>query len=235
MVFTFFMSHHYPIFTRFLYEKTEVTYSLTYAILENQPAESLFWACELYFSGWKTHLILWMEWMRLTFYAFDLGESILSLAEIEMETWILRMCESTPKGCDNYTMSSPMQVDLHAMPTVRIDDVLADHVTVCPARMILANMSLYAIRKEQCREMGKHTRNHLVEYTAEDYLHHWLYYASFSRVWKERIRNHGGTVNHTIRMVEFPTDETMEDFYDRYGYEPDEQPLEIHQYHGIIQ
>ena len=224
---------YHPIFTRFLYEKTEVTYSLTYAILEKQTDESLFWACELYFSGWKKLLLIWLEWMRLSFYASDLGESILSLAEIDVKTWILRMCDTTSNGCDNYAMSSPMHLDLRAIPSARIDDVVESHGIISPARMVLSKVSLYAIRKEQCREMGKHTRNHLVEYHIDDYLHHWLYYASFSRVWKECIRNHGGIVNHQTRMVEFPTDETMEAFYDRYGYEPDEQSLDIHRIHGI--
>ena len=42
-------------FTRYLYEKSEVKLALTLCIL-NKKDEAVFWAYELYYSGFKTEL-----------------------------------------------------------------------------------------------------------------------------------------------------------------------------------
>jgi len=54
----------------------------------------------------------------------------------------------------------------------------------------------------------------------------WLYYASFSPVWLNRINEFWGTINHTDKTVIFANDDNDEAFYDLYGYEPDEQTVE---------
>ena len=59
------------------------------------------------------------------------------------------------------------------------------------------------------------------------YWYHWEYFASFSPVWKERIDKYGGVLNHDERKVVFEDDDMLEEFYSKYGYEPDEQPREI--------
>jgi hypothetical protein len=45
-----------PIFTRYLYFKTEVINSLHWSLLEHQYEESLFWAYEIYFSGFQDEI-----------------------------------------------------------------------------------------------------------------------------------------------------------------------------------
>jgi competence CoiA-like predicted nuclease len=55
----------------------------------------------------------------------------------------------------------------------------------------------------------------------------WLYHACFSPVWTYRIENYDGIINHSTKTVVFPDDDSMEEFYLNYGYEPDEQPREI--------
>ena len=59
-----------------------------------------------------------------------------------------------------------------------------------------------------------------------NYYDHWLYYASFSPIWKERIIQFKGTVNHDMKHVDFINDECMETFYEHFGFEPDEQSTE---------
>lgn len=71
---------------------------------------------------------------------------------------------------------------------------------------------------------------------------HWLYYASFSPIWSRRIEKYGGLINHQDKRVEFAggndeeenSDDNNEDaqdleeqFYENYGYELDEQPVDI--------
>jgi hypothetical protein len=61
---------------------------------------------------------------------------------------------------------------------------------------------------------------------------HWLYYSSFSPIWFERIQTFSGIINHETKKVVF-NDETKEEaFYDHYGYEPEEQKIDV-QYKNI--
>ena len=59
----------------------------------------------------------------------------------------------------------------------------------------------------------------------ERYWYHWLYYASFSPIWLERIQQYGGIIDYTNKTVLFDedNDELMQEFYYLYGLEPDEQ------------
>lgn len=57
----------------------------------------------------------------------------------------------------------------------------------------------------------------------ERYLNNWLYYASFSPIWSERIKHYNGIISHSNQTVLFHDDELMEQFYTLYGLEPDEQ------------
>ena len=55
------------------------------------------------------------------------------------------------------------------------------------------------------------------------YFNNWLYHASFSPVWFNRIKKYRGYVDYTKMSVEFVNEDMMQLFYDKYGYEPDEQ------------
>ena len=57
----------------------------------------------------------------------------------------------------------------------------------------------------------------------------WLYAASFSPLWLARITGNNGTVNEETKEVTFKDDESLEQFYEKYGLEPDEQRLEVQQ------
>jgi hypothetical protein len=59
------------------------------------------------------------------------------------------------------------------------------------------------------------------------YLNNWLYYASFTPIWLERICFYKGSVDHIKQKVIFETDDDEEEFYKYYGYEPDEQKVEV--------
>jgi hypothetical protein len=57
----------------------------------------------------------------------------------------------------------------------------------------------------------------------------WLYAASFSPMWQARIRAHNGTINKEAKAVTFEDDDDLEQFYEMYGLEPDEQRLDVQQ------
>jgi|UniRef100_A0A6C0DE54 hypothetical protein len=59
------------------------------------------------------------------------------------------------------------------------------------------------------------------------YEYKWLYHASFSPVWFYRIQKYNGIISHSKKTVVFPDEESLQDFYLFYGYEPDELPRAI--------
>ena len=59
------------------------------------------------------------------------------------------------------------------------------------------------------------------------YYNKWIYHASFSPIWHNRIKKYYGYVDYLNMNVCFKNDDCLEDFYNIYGYEPDEQPSEI--------
>lgn len=66
--------------------------------------------------------------------------------------------------------------------------------------------------------------------TTNIYCYNWLYYASFSPIWLDRIQKYGGKIDYdrqTVKFQEDPNDDLMQEFYGQFGYEPDEQTREI--------
>jgi hypothetical protein len=54
----------------------------------------------------------------------------------------------------------------------------------------------------------------------------WLYHASFSPMWFNRIKSCKGYVDYVKQEVKFVDEEWEEEFHSKYGLEPDEQPLQ---------
>lgn len=55
----------------------------------------------------------------------------------------------------------------------------------------------------------------------------WLYHASFSPIWFDRIKIYKGYIDYEHKEVKFISEDLEENFYRRYGYEADEQPLNV--------
>ena len=56
---------------------------------------------------------------------------------------------------------------------------------------------------------------------------HWEYFAYKSPIWKERFDKYNININHKKEIIEFENDDELEEFYENYGYEPDEQDINI--------
>jgi hypothetical protein len=61
------------------------------------------------------------------------------------------------------------------------------------------------------------------------YRDNWVYYASYSPLWKKRILKYNGVINNKERKITFLNEDDEELFYNEFGYEPDEQKLEVQQ------
>ena len=60
---------------------------------------------------------------------------------------------------------------------------------------------------------------------SEKYSDKWLYHAAFSPIWFNRIKSFKGYIDYQKNEVKFIDEDWEEAFYNKYGYEPDEQPL----------
>ena len=90
----------------------------------------------------------------------------------------------------------------------------------------------YTVLKKVCRPIDPHhylflfgtPRTKIPSYM-KMYHSCWLVCASYSPLWAKRIAVHGGTVQGN--NVVFKNEVLEESFYSKYGYEPDEQSMEV--------
>lgn len=75
-------------------------------------------------------------------------------------------------------------------------------------------------------------RFHIPNYKNENY--NWEYYASFVPLWKERIDEFNGEINYENKCIEFDDDNSLEGFYEKYGYELDEQSKATQDYSILL-
>ena len=59
------------------------------------------------------------------------------------------------------------------------------------------------------------------------YWYNWEYYACQCPEWKARLDKYHGKLDHKNEKVMFDNDDYLEEFYENYGYEPDEQSLTV--------
>jgi hypothetical protein len=59
----------------------------------------------------------------------------------------------------------------------------------------------------------------------EKHSDNWLYHAAFSPTWFARIKTCKGYVDYINQEVRFISEDCEEDFYSKYGYDPDEQSI----------
>ena len=84
----------------------------------------------------------------------------------------------------------------------------------------LKHLSLFCLERDTLIIKDKKEQDNKLK---DIYFNNWLYHASFSPVWFDRIRRYRGYVDYTKISVEFVDEDLMQLFYLKYGYEPDEQ------------
>jgi hypothetical protein len=94
-----------------------------------------------------------------------------------------------------------------------------------PAYKILTKACLYFIDNLDCLTLFHLKRDNAD--IVDAYLNNWMYYASFSPVWKERILKYNGKIDDELKSVVFDDDDKHEQFCENFNYEPDEQTKDI--------
>lgn len=245
-----------PVFTRYLYEYLQVKYNLLEALLDGEGDEALFWAYELYYSGFQENV--W-EWLHKIYY------KRYQATNPRFERWLNQFYEewknppanesdeTTKRDCllgsvvyslaiqDWQEVVSQKYVVIYRedMPaSYNVEDVdeeiiprpLQTEAPKAPAYRYLEKVCHYSVREETI----KATEDLYTTSIKDAYLgSNWLYYCRKCPIWEERIRVGKGIIDDATKTVAFESDDDLEAFYRLWGFEPDEQCKEMHACHGI--
>jgi len=238
------------VLTRYLYVKDDVLTSLCMSILDKDAEQAAFWTCELYYSGFETEVV---EYLCMIYQQFFKSNN--PRMESFIQRMRARMCEGPHIAVtiSRNLAAKPRQFTVHDFAIRNANPEILQDAYKKETR-ILVHVSPDAMEKYKTRDMGTtrnwkfleqvclyETRkdmmnifecNHLrldPKYMCE--MHrmdkHWVYCASFSPVWMKRIQEHNGVIDVVNKTVIFEDDDDLENFFESYGYEPDEQSVQI--------
>ena len=133
----------------------------------------------------------------------------------------------------NVKMGKNIYVHIEPEDVIIYENIYADlrsHdlTPILPAYKILPLATIYYIDQYNYLSLFhlKREKNNIITM----YRDKWLYHASFSPLWKERIVRHKGIIDEKMRTITFQEEENSDDneqaFYNEFGYEPDEQKIE---------
>jgi hypothetical protein len=234
------------IFTRYLYSYVEVKQSLLIALLDKNPKEALFWAYECYYSGFTEHMFEYLIELYNEFYHEE-NQFLGMFINNETDAWRTNMSEDWRLGSIVCTLCSrPFQINgfvkdycrVTCKPRIINRDNISNFIIRLNLESIIAYQTIeedengpshilrnaykYSIHKELNQLFQTTPKNHI-----DQYRNHWLYYASRSPIWADRIIEFEGEVDDEIRCIRFHDSEKEDAFYDIWNLEPDEQVLEI--------
>lgn len=203
------------ILTRYLYLKSGVLNSLENSILKNQYEESLFWAYEIYFSGFEEEIVEFLFGM------------------------IERYYKNFPK-LTNFLKKKGKEKKEETIGTIIKNLCLRNHLSIEGTNrqvyVVINNDGINHVRTNEISPCWKTLQNRCiydgikgveVDGLLHSFRDDWLFYACFSPIWKNRFLENNGTIDIQKKSVMFKNDNDLEKFYNKYGYEPDEQSLEI--------
>ena len=215
------------LFTRYLYELSFVENSLELSLLDKNREESLFWVYEMYHSGFKIRAWQFTIELYTTHYLKKYNKFKPRLDKLYAE-W-----NETGNDCLLGTVIGTLAswniADNRQFIILYREDRYATKPVISQPHHYLKQVSNYAVRFNENVDLN------ILQEVRDAYLgQNWLYYCSKTPIWQERILSGNGIVDDEKKCVEFINDDALELFYDTWGFEPDEQPIEIHILHGII-
>lgn len=205
------------VLTRYLYDKAKVLTSFSEAVLKHYYDESIFWAYELYFSGFDEEVFAVLDKIYTT--KFSRNHPKLGLYIQKKMVELNDKPELVATIIKNLTMKND---SICEAPNVKFVNVKPHHIIPFltkeldgPSWLKLHQVCLYGV-------LGKATLEELDEFRKN-----WIILASGSPIWAERIIHGKGRIEQDT--IVFDDEEDEEEWFEKYGYEPDEQPLEIQQ------
>jgi hypothetical protein len=229
------------VLTRYLYDKNQVIQRLRQTVLQQDIQETFFWVYELYFSGFIQEVIheafvIYDEHYKARYpklKAFlqkktrEIRECAVAVDARPIDhtligTMYFNMATRTPilntdepptewKGRSIYANVSPEKINPFMTQTAEQHKI--------PARKFLKEVCKYS-----CRTTDQTPNPDTVRWFRE----RWEYCASQSPYWNAILSNYRHRFDEDWRIV-FEDEHQEEAFYEKYGYEPDEQPANVQQ------
>lgn len=230
--------------TRYLYPKIEVNQSLMLALLDRNSDEALFWAYEMYFSGFQDDTFVFINVLYAYLYQTE-NPTIKTFIQTNYDNWTANQDQHWLLGSTVYTLSKlPYKIDqfIKNYYNIKCGGTLVS-TKIIPKKRFIIRLRSSDIDKYNTVVLGdptkvlkiatkyfirKSTNQLFITYVPENmreiYNVHWLYYAARSPVWEKRIISFGGIACDDTKSVVFRSVDKEEDFYEQWGYDPDEQP-----------
>ena len=241
--------------TRYLYSRIEAKQSLFVSLLMRDTKQSLFWGYELFYSGFREETYDFVKDIYNEIYADDNPDMKLFIDNL-IDEWYKTSDDSADCNLGsiiytlslrNYNLVNFVKDKLQYTVT---KDVVDDNAAIplCFISMTPEHIQPYAT-KTVSTEKASHLFSRLHLYPAikiynnlfdtkmpDEFstiyhypLEKWLYSASMSPCWLERIEQHNGIINNESKLVEFPDTNDEIEFCKKWDYEQDEQLLHIRQ------
>ena len=211
------------VLTRYLYNKDAVIPSLEMAIIAGEYDKSLFWAYELYYSGFQE------ETLDILLQIF---ENMFSKNHPRLGLYIKKKIKENPNAPNliatiikNLTLKNSDTKESVNGKFVNVKEHHIDVYNTIEPTTVRNWQFLPMICK--CPVFSKKHSQLQTTKLLSIFREHWLYHASFSPIWRERISYHHGKIDKKNKVIMFEDEEDFEAFHNRYAYDSDEQSLEV--------
>lgn len=224
------------ILTRYLYPKHNVIYSLYVSLAFADFKQSLFWAYELYFSGFRTEVVdllmqIWEEyyianpWFQ-TRMAKEVDKWRQDMQPEIVATMVKNMICREPDMAKFREKIPELPIPTPQKYTQKSMFIVIKHTPPEYETKLEAYGAGWKLPRLVCQYIS-YCDPAAPPIQIRDYSDRWLYWAAGSPIWRTRIKKYGGKVDDTIQSVKFSTEDAEEEFMNLFSMEPDEQPLEI--------
>ena len=232
------------ILTRYLYSFIDVRQSLFLNILDGNHKEALYWAYELYWSGFTgctfEHLLETYDMMFITDEMIkermrgeynkwrldnslyeNLGTIVINLCfqSYRISKFVDKFFKIKCNDMSNGRESSNLYININKKDVEKYSINYDDEKRY----KILGMEYKYSLRTEYSK-IFQLTEIDIVERRGE-LLSNWEYYAYKCPYWREAIDKYEGVIDNN--KIVFKSDDKHEEFYEKYGLEIDEQSLKI--------
>ena len=235
------------IFTRYLYSKEDVMRGLFFALLNKDTDEALFWAYEIYYSGFQQEM---MEYVVRIFHEIYESRNSKQFCEFVLNQygkWLDNHGDDTILGTIVWNLSRShydLTQFIENYFEIKLNTMRTNEPKKRKLRLIFKESDIEKYKTIKTSEPGKAWKiiPQACKYSIhpeirslfqisnvdfrKEYCENWLFYAARSPIWCDRIITCGGFVmdNEKINIVD---EDKTEEFYQLYNYEPDEQSPEI--------
>lgn len=241
-----------PLFTRYLYIINDVYISLFDSIINGRKKEAVFWAFELYYSGFKHEVWKFIINLYIEYFEKYNSHKIKTFIETKCKEWV---CNNNELHHNLATVVSNLCFFNYVIneETKRIINkniiiyciYKAEDIKIYETKIPSSKLKNYYILRMVCeypsikdyspylniKIMEKYLKNiYSREMLTKIFRNYWEYYSYNTPVWKERIQKSEGILDHKNKKVIFEEEVLQDLFYNNFGYEPDEENIAVFNY-----